>query len=268
MGSHSSNNTDAYLHDPHFKLNEQVPACDHCTYFKGIVYRVAVRYGLTGENEVTVRQNNMASRPRSLESIALVEEAYEQRYHAKYMEWCKSITTRTTATPMRTAGETARETTALYSEESDTLTRWIESSTKEELLAWFAKHGTEQDDLDNLMHMGIFDLRHYIVERRNAKKTTKKSVAPPKHGDISDGTSKLSAAAAKAQAARKALVQKQTSIKPPQAALRQREELRRWYDSKKAPELKEEVRYRGIIPVPKRKHDMIDVLVADDKKGT
>lgn len=56
------------------------------------------------------------------------------------------------------------------------------------------------------------------------------------------------------------------SLKPPQAALRERDELRRWYDSKTASALQDELRKREIKFVWGRKAEWIQLLVEDDKK--
>jgi len=60
--------------DPYFSDTPRAFACDHCTYFKGVVYRAAIRQQLTGDEELVVRSNNMVGGPRSLESIALAEK--------------------------------------------------------------------------------------------------------------------------------------------------------------------------------------------------
>lgn len=44
-----------------------------------------------------------------------------------------------------------------------------------------------------------------------------------------------------------------------------RELVQEWYEEKKAPELKAEVSWRGIKPLPSRKADLVAVLVEDDK---
>lgn len=56
------------------------------------------------------------------------------------------------------------------------------------------------------------------------------------------------------------------SLKPPQASLRERDELQRWYTRKKAPGLKDELRQRGIRPVTSKKVETIGVSVENDKK--
>ena len=61
----------------------------------------------------------------------------------------------------------------LYAEQSDTLTQWIESSTKEELLAWLGWNGNDGDNLDSLHQEGIFDLREYILTLSNNGKVQK-----------------------------------------------------------------------------------------------
>ncbi len=73
--------------DVHFADAQRTEACDHCTYFKGIVYRVAVHQDIKGDERLVMRSNNMRTGPQSLESVALKEEAVERREHAEYMAW-------------------------------------------------------------------------------------------------------------------------------------------------------------------------------------
>lgn len=260
-----------YPSEPHFKDTARACACDHCSYFKGIVYRIAVRQQLTGDEELAVRNKNLAAGPRSLESVALAEEAVEQREHAKYMAYSQS------QGALRDASSTAAlrmkaQNTDLYIEQSDTLTRWIETSTKEELLSWLEKRGNERDDMDELRQEGIFDLRDYILHSRHAQKTPKnpkaashssRSCAKPSQQSPPPEVKKRNVRAIVAGLR----VQAHESLKPPQAALRQREELRRWYDCRKVPDLKDECRQRKIRPVPATKVALVAVLVEDDKKS-
>ncbi|KAF2627214.1 hypothetical protein BU25DRAFT_469657 [Macroventuria anomochaeta] len=267
---------EAYRHhpnDPHFIHTERVPACDHCIYFKGIVYRSLARQHLTSDDLLVTRYDKMANEPRSLQSVALKEEAIERREHAKYVAWSRSLAAVSIEAQAREAEKMAKS-VGLYTVASDTLMQWIDTSTKEELLAWLEKNGDERDNMDTLRHEGIFDLREYFLNRCDAKrairkKATKKS--PAKAKDLSVRADSTQPVVKKPDPRRDAIEQRlqaHKSLKPPQAALRERDELRRWYDSKKAHDLKDELRERGIRPVPSKKVDMIVLLVEDDKNGS
>lgn len=257
---------------PHFTHNDQSRVCDHCTYFKGIVYRSAARQHLTGDGELVTRYNNTASGPRSLESIAKEEEAVGRREHAKYIGWSRTLGAGLAAAAAREADKLMTS-GDVYAEKSDTLMQWVAGNTKEELLGWLEKRGDEGDNMEELRQKGIFDLREYILNRRNAKKATKKMPPAAEYVSVPANANQLSSSSAKTKKpntrcdATEQRVQAHKSLKPLQAALRAREEPKRWYDSKKAPGLKDELRQRSIRLVPRKKVDMIELLVEDDKKG-
>ncbi|KAF9694420.1 hypothetical protein EKO04_007670 [Ascochyta lentis] len=254
----------------HFTNTTRVPACDHCIYFRGFVYR-ALHKPTDLEKLLTVRHNNLTRGPRSLHSIAIEEELIEARDHAKYLAWWRSRHPITAAAAIHEAEKAARN-LGLYATESDTLTSWIEGSTKEELLSWLERNGNEEDDMETLRHEGIFDLREYVTTRRSGMKAqkarAKKCTATTSTAEPSPLT-KSSTTIKKPDSRTDIItqrVQAHASVKPPQAALRQREELTRRYDSMKTPLLKDELRQRGIRPVPSRKANVITLLVEDDKK--
>jgi hypothetical protein len=260
-----SNPTRQHLPLPtHFTPTSRTPSCDHCTYFKGTVYR-SLHPPTDPDQLLLTRHNNLAQGPRSLLNIALLEEAIEAREHNKYMAWSRSLhaAAEVEAAAVKEA-EKAAQKQGVYARPSDTLTGWIEGSTKEELLAWLERNGDSKDDMEVLRFEGIFDLREYILHRRRGQRETlsAKKVIIAEQKVMKEGKKK-------GDPHRDVTAQRlrdHTSVKPPQAALREREELARWYDSKKAPELKDEIRLRGIRPVPGRKADMVVVLVEDDKK--
>ncbi|KAJ4350710.1 hypothetical protein N0V95_004496 [Ascochyta clinopodiicola] len=253
----------------HFIDATRTPACDHCAYFKGFVHR-SIHEPADNDRLLVKRYNNLARGPRSLHNIAVEEERIEARDHADYMAWSRS---RYTSAAAAVAADATHETekavvsNGLYAKESDTLTTWIEESTKEELLSWIERNGNEKDDIEALRHEGIFDLRKYMMHRRTKKPASKakaqKSTATTQHTS-SPAHNKTPDPRADATARR---IQAYTSVKPPQAARRQREELTRWYDAMKTPLLKDELRKRGVKPVPSRKVDVIALLVENDKKG-
>lgn len=253
-----------HLKDAHFRDANQACACDHCTYFKGIVYRSAIRQQLTGADELAVRKNNLAMGPRSLESIALREEVIEKRDHARYLEWCCSRTPIGDTPAVRPLTK-VNKSTDLYTEPSNTVAEWLASSTKEELLSWLQKRDNLRDNMEELRQMGIFDLREYILCRQHAQNAPKKATISS-HGNAEPSSPEPKKQNAKPSSADLRL-QAHKNLKPPQAALRQREELRRWYECRRVPELKDECRQRGIKPLPNRKADMVTVLVEDDKRG-
>lgn len=263
---HSTHDMHPDSHQHHCSLGghliptTRTPACDHCTYFKGVAYRTQTR--LTDPDQGPPKP---LERPRSLLSIALEEEATEKREHAKYLFWSRSTHPIPSVAQTLEAKNVAKS-LALYTEQSDTLTTWIESSTKEELLAWLSRNGNENDDMDTLRHEGIFDLREYVLHKRSSRavpKSQKSAVA--KSTTLPAGEKEMKHTTPRLEALERRL-QNHASIKPPQAALRQREELTRWYESMKAPVLKHELRARGVRPVPGRKGDMVIALVEDDKK--
>lgn len=269
-----------YKHSDTSNLHHSVPhlsdaprdfACDHCTYFKGVVYRAAIRQQLTGDEELVVRSNNMVSGPRSLESIALAEEEIEMREQAEYMAFCQSRTAINDVLLTNTSMKAAKKTSS-YSEPSNTLAQWLETSTKEELLSWLEKRNNTRDDMDKLRQAGIFDLRDYILHSRHARPTPKKSAAPSRKSSADAATTGQSCIPELMKQSAQSIacglrLQAHKSLKPPQAALRQREELRKWYECRKAPELKDECRQRGLRPLPAKKAAMVEALVEDDKKG-
>ena len=77
--------------EPHFNQTEQVAACDHCIYFRGIVCRSTIKQNLTDDDEIITRYNNMADGPRSLLSVAIEEETVERREQTKYTAWIRSM---------------------------------------------------------------------------------------------------------------------------------------------------------------------------------
>lgn len=256
-------------HDAHFTHAGRVPGCNHCTYFKGIVYHSISRRQLSGDDEATVRHDNMTKQPRSLLSVALEEEAIEKREHTKYMAWSKSLVDVVATSQSRSVNETARS-TGLNATESNTLRRWIEGSTKDQLLAWLERNGDESDDMSILLREGIFDLREYMMNKRNRKKVAKVQKTPAARSDRASADLTKPSSCTKSGGPHRDTIEQRLqahrSLKPPQAALRERDELRRWYDSKRAPELKDELRHRGIRPVPSKKVDLVRSLVEDDKK--
>lgn len=246
----------------HFTSSDRAAACDHCTFFKGIVHRSHAQRRL-GDDTLTTRSNNMLEEPRSLESIALQEAVIEKRDHAKYMKWSQARVNANLSAE-RKEGDGTEISTDKYTEQSDTLAQWLEHSTKEELLSFLRSRNDDNDNMDDLMYEGAIDLREYILGNRNAKKTPKNAIATVSHIAASGAVKKPNAHREKTEQR----LQAHKSLKPPQAALRDREELRRWYYSKQAPALQDELRKRGIKPARGRKADMINRLVEDDKKIT
>ncbi|KAL1605464.1 hypothetical protein SLS59_003266 [Nothophoma quercina] len=108
----------------------------------------------------------MADGPRSLLRVAIEEETVERREQTKYTAWIRSMAAASAAVETKGADMMAKS-VGLYAEQSDTLTQWIESSTKEELLAWLGWNGNDGDNLDSLHQEGIFDLREYILTLSN-----------------------------------------------------------------------------------------------------
>ncbi|KAH6613871.1 hypothetical protein C7974DRAFT_66085 [Boeremia exigua] len=255
----------------HFDDQDRASPCDHCLYFKGIVHRCAVRQNLTGEDEQVTRRNNLMQGPRSLESIALAEEAIEQREHARFMSWSRSRAAITNVPPPKYPRNKAKGVNH-FAGESDTAEKWLNNSTKEELIAWLEKRNNPQDNMDELRRAGIFDLREHILHRNTAQPTRKPSTAYPiaapvraEHNDTATASPQDKKSSSQKNVFDQR-IQAHKSLKPPQAALRQREELRRWYAQSKAPELRDELRQRGIKPMHKIKVDLIEMLVEDDKK--
>jgi hypothetical protein len=229
-------------------------------YFKGVIYRLHVQSRHIGDDRAVMRYNSMSKGLRSFESVAAQEAVIEKRRHAKHLAWCRSTQNVGDAVqPERT--ETTIDGEDLYNDCSDTLTLWLESSTKEELS--FLKNRDKKDyAMDELRQEGIFDLREYIRGHRSRKASPKKAVATGSHVSASGAVKKPNAQREVFEPRRQA----HKSLKAPQAALREREELRRWYDSKKALAWHDELRKRGIRPVPGRKVDMVQLLVEDDKR--
>ncbi|KZM25518.1 uncharacterized protein EKO05_0008942 [Ascochyta rabiei] len=251
----------------HFTDTTRVPACDHCTYFKRFVYRSL--HEPTDSNQILIRQHNLARGPRSLHSIAVEEERIESREHQNYMDWSRSRHT-VAAAAANEGAETAVEGMDLYAEESDIATSWVEGSTKEELLAWLERNGNERDDMETLQHGSVFDLREYMMHRRSNETASMVNVQQ------SIATAQLPSSSppllVKTPEPRATLLRQRikahTSVKPPQAALREPEELTRWYNALKVPLLKDELHQRGIKPVPSKKSNIVALLVEDDTKGS
>jgi hypothetical protein len=153
----------------HFTHPPRIPACDHCTYFNGIFYRSLSRQHLNNEEELATRHNNLAPGPRFLLSVVLEEVIIEKRSHAQYMAWSRSTQAIDMEAKTHETNKTAKS-IMMYSEKSDTLSAWIEGSTKEGLLAWLERNRNEGDDMTTLRQESIFDLRKYIMHRSNNKK--------------------------------------------------------------------------------------------------
>jgi hypothetical protein len=82
--------------DKHFRHTGKAGTCDHCTYFKGIVWRTLSGRdpvdldGLRSGIATDTYTEGAISAPRSLESVALKEEAIEKAQHNAHIKWCAS----------------------------------------------------------------------------------------------------------------------------------------------------------------------------------
>ncbi|KAJ4379560.1 hypothetical protein N0V86_004741 [Didymella sp. IMI 355093] len=160
---------------PHFTNTERTTACDHCMYFKGLVYRSHVQSHLIGHDRAVMRYNNMSEGLQSLKSMAAQEAVIEERWHAKYLAWCRSMqNVNDAAQPKRT--KTPINGKDLYNDCSDTLTQWLEISTEEEL-SFLKNPDSKDDDMDELRQEGIFNLCEYIRGHRSCKASPKKAIA-------------------------------------------------------------------------------------------
>src|SRR5690242_2512372 len=98
--------------------------------------------------------------------------------------------------------------------------------------------------MDKLRRAGIFDLRDYILHSRHTRPTPKKPAAPSRKSPADAETTRQSCIPEPRKQSAQSIACG-LSLQP-QAALRQREELRKWYECRKAPELKDKCRHRGL----------------------
>lgn len=82
---HASTHHSVPSTNPQFPGSVRAAACDHCTFFKGIVCPCHAQRHF-GDDTLTMRYNNMSQGLRSLESNALQEAAIENRDYARYMK--------------------------------------------------------------------------------------------------------------------------------------------------------------------------------------
>jgi hypothetical protein len=155
-----------------------------------------------------------------------------------------------------------------HAEQSKTLTQWLGQSRKAELLSLLRNR---TDNLDKLTQEGAIDLREYILASPDAtkepKRTQKKTVVAAKNVTATHVAASGAVKKWNVGEVTERRLQTHKSSKPPQAVLRERDELRSWHDSKTTPALKDELRKRVIRFVRGRKADSVQLLVDDDRKA-
>jgi hypothetical protein len=247
----------------HFRHTGKGGVCDHCTYFKGIVWRTLSRRdpvnldGLRSGIAINTYTEGALLAPRSLESVALEEEAIERAQHDAYTKWCASRI-------ISVVDIRVKKPKAAYAADivSSTLRDFINTSSKDDLLHWLRTRdsNTKGDDFSNLQFLSVLGIRDYILSGRytncksgKGKKRTDSNSEAEDNEPVRKITKKVRVGVSN------------VLLKPAGAARTSREVLQDWYEGKMAPELRAEVSRRRIKPVPSRKADLVAVLVDDDE---